>query len=121
MRRGATSCCRTRSPALSEAAGLILAVERRANLAVLGEAPEELSFTLGDPDRVRNFSASTRGGCTSERAGPRSGHQRKASGGTMTAVVTGASRGIGRAIALALARAGDEVALWARTAAQLAD
>src|SRR5262249_23053327 len=33
-----------------------------------------------------------------------------------TAVVTGASRGIGRAIALRLASAGAEVALWARDA-----
>lgn len=36
-----------------------------------------------------------------------------------TAVVTGASRGIGRAIALRLADAGAEVALWARDAAAL--
>jgi NAD(P)-dependent dehydrogenase (short-subunit alcohol dehydrogenase family) len=36
-----------------------------------------------------------------------------------TAVVTGASRGIGRAIALRLAGAGAEVALWARDAAAL--
>jgi len=36
-----------------------------------------------------------------------------------TAVVTGASRGIGRAIALRLAEAGAEVALWARNQAAL--
>lgn len=37
----------------------------------------------------------------------------------MTAVVTGASRGIGKAIALRLAGAGAEVALWARDAERL--
>lgn len=38
-----------------------------------------------------------------------------------TAVVTGASRGIGRAIALRLAEAGAEVACWARSADALRD
>jgi NAD(P)-dependent dehydrogenase (short-subunit alcohol dehydrogenase family) len=38
-----------------------------------------------------------------------------------TAVVTGASRGIGRAIALRLAAAGAEVALWARSGDALAE
>ncbi len=37
-----------------------------------------------------------------------------------TAVVTGASRGIGREVALALARAGADVSLWARNAEALA-
>ena len=38
-----------------------------------------------------------------------------------TAVVTGASRGIGRAIALRLGQAGAEVAIWARDGAALGD
>src|SRR5882762_6544251 len=65
--RGATSCCRSRSPGLSEAAGLTLAVKRRAGEAVLGEAPEDLDFTLGEVDRGVNFLAPTIGGCTDER------------------------------------------------------
>src|SRR6185436_16188180 len=65
--RGATSCCRSRSSVLSEAAGLILAVERLANEAVLGEAPENLCFSVGDFDRVVNFFAPTMGVCTDER------------------------------------------------------
>src|SRR3954463_5841268 len=52
---GATSCCRSRSPGLSEAAGLVRAVERLAKMAVLGEAPEDLCFTLEDLARVGNF------------------------------------------------------------------
>src|SRR6188508_1146345 len=69
MSRGATSCCRSRSPGLSEAAGLGMAVERLARKAVLGEAPEDLFFTLEDFDRVVNFSACTIGRCTDERVG----------------------------------------------------
>src|SRR5947207_10759043 len=65
--RGATSCCRSRSPGLSEAAGLIVAVERLATKAVLGEAPEDLFFTVDDLDPVVNFFAPTKGGCTDER------------------------------------------------------
>src|SRR5579884_2606479 len=67
--RGATPCCRSRSPGLSEAAGLILAVERQGPKAVLGEAPEDLLLTLADLDRLREFSALTIGGCPSEGAG----------------------------------------------------
>jgi len=46
-----------------------MAVERLARKAVLGEAPEDLFFTLEDFDRVVNFSACTIGGCTDERVG----------------------------------------------------
>ena len=53
----------------------MLAVERRATKAVFGEAPEDLSFTVGDFDRAVNFSARTavnlsvrtNGRCPSER------------------------------------------------------
>lgn len=48
-----------------------MAVERLAYVAVLGEAPEDLSSTLGDFDRVVNFLAATLGGCTSELASKR--------------------------------------------------
>lgn len=44
-----------------------MAVERLAGEAVLGEAPEELSFTFRDLDRAVNFLAPTIGGCTDER------------------------------------------------------
>ena len=44
-----------------------MAVKRLAHRAVLGEAPEELGFTLGDLDRGVNFLAPTIGGCTDER------------------------------------------------------
>jgi hypothetical protein len=50
-----------------------MAVERLAFEAVFGEAPEELFFTLGEPDRPRNFLAATIGGCTSERLGSGAG------------------------------------------------
>src|SRR5437868_3503106 len=68
LSRGATSCCRSRSPALSEAAGLTVAVKRLAKLAVLGEATEDLFFTFSAADREGNFSAPTTGGCTDERS-----------------------------------------------------
>jgi len=45
-----------------------VAVERLAHKAVLGEAPEELSFSLGDFESVVNFLAAAVGGCTRERA-----------------------------------------------------
>lgn len=44
-----------------------MAVKRLATEAVLGEAPEDLSFTLGDLDRGVKFLAPTTGGCTDER------------------------------------------------------
>jgi hypothetical protein len=44
----------------------MLAVERLAAKAALGEAPEELSFTFRDLDRAVNFLAPTIGGCTDE-------------------------------------------------------
>ena len=46
-----------------------MAVKRRADGVVLGEAPEDLRFTLGDLDRGVNFLAPTIGGCTDERMG----------------------------------------------------
>ena len=45
-----------------------MAVKRLANEAVLGEAPEDLCFTLGDFDPVVKFLAPTIGGCPSEQA-----------------------------------------------------
>src|SRR5262249_21221010 len=65
--RGATSCCRLKSPGLSEAAGLTRAVERPACKAVLGEAPEDLELRVPDFARGRDFSPLTIGGCPSER------------------------------------------------------
>ena len=45
-----------------------MAVERRAGEAVLGEAPEELCFTLEEVERGRKFLATTRRECPSEQA-----------------------------------------------------
>src|SRR5512140_970908 len=63
-RRAATPCCRSRLPRLSEAANLRLAVERRGDEAVLGEAEEEAevrtTFVL--------VWLPTTGRCTSEGA-----------------------------------------------------
>jgi len=47
-----------------------VAVERLAGKAVLGEAPEDLDFTLEDLERVRKFLATTRRECPSERGYP---------------------------------------------------
>ena len=44
-----------------------MAVERLAGKAVLGEAPEDLDFTLEDLERVRKFLATTRRECPSEQ------------------------------------------------------
>ena len=46
----------------------MMAVERHASEAVLGEAPEDFSITLLFLDLGGNFLAPTVGGCTSERA-----------------------------------------------------
>jgi hypothetical protein len=45
-----------------------MADERLAGEAVLGEAPEDLNFTLEDLDRWVNFLAITGPECPSERA-----------------------------------------------------
>jgi len=43
----------------------MVAVKRLASVAVFGEAPEDLGFSLGDFDRAVNFSAPTTGRCPS--------------------------------------------------------
>src|SRR6185437_9174043 len=61
-RRGATSCGRSRPPGPFEAAGLTMAVERRATRAVLEGAPEEsICLVLTRGDRLP-----PRAGCTNE-------------------------------------------------------
>ena len=45
-----------------------MAVEQLAGEAVLGEAPEDLCFTVDDLNRVVNFFLRTEGRCTDERA-----------------------------------------------------
>jgi len=87
-----------------------VAVERLAGKAVLGEAPEDLDFTLEDLERVRKFLATTRREYPSERgaesawsAGSRRSQDRLALSrglfGTILAV--GATRGRRRARASA--------------------
>ncbi len=44
-----------------------MAVEQLAGEAVLGEAPEDLCFTVDDLNRVVNFFLRTEGRCTDER------------------------------------------------------